>query len=366
MLKSVSGDTLKQLGGLIGEGENQTKSAVAAALPALMAALGGVTTTSSGAQKLASAVEQADDGILGNLGGLLGGQGSAVADRGGSLLDSLLPGGIMENLGPVLSRFTGMNSSSITKLLGVLAPIVLAYLKRETKSSGSSPAAVSKLLASQKDNIAAALPSGLGSVLGSIPGIGDFASLAHGARDTAAAAVNKAAVAGSRAKSAASEGVGALRWVVPAIALVALAWVAWTYWISPRVSEPIAGNTEVRPVQVTASKITGEIAQQVSKVTDGVDDVFADATRAFKGVTDVESAEKAAPKIDEMTRRLEQLQKLAGTIPDAQRKTIAENVAKSRSLLMTVIEAAMKIPGVSDVLGPHVDRLKDVLDAFVA
>src|SRR5262245_47181964 len=42
MVKSVGGDALKQLGGLIGEGENQTKSAVSAALPTLLAALAGL------------------------------------------------------------------------------------------------------------------------------------------------------------------------------------------------------------------------------------------------------------------------------------------------------------------------------------
>lgn len=363
LLKSLGGETTKQLGGLLGEGEAQTKSAVNAAVPAVLAALAGLSSTSAGAQKLAAAAEGTDDGLLGNLGSLLGGQGPDLADRGTSLLGSLLSGGVMDQLGSILSKFTGMNSSSVAKLLGMLVPLVLAYLKRETKASGGGPAAISKLLAGQSGEIARALPAGLGSQLGNIPGLSDFASMAQGARNTAAATADKVVRAGAGTKSAAVEGAGIMRWAVPAIAIVALGWILWTY-LGPRDSEPVAATSPPRTVQAGASKVTEELALQVSKVSTGVTEVFADATQAFRGVTDAESAEKAAPRIDELTDRLGELDRLTEGIPTAQRKAIGETVQKSRGALMTVIETILKLPGVSEVLAPHVDKLKAALETL--
>src|SRR5262245_48721568 len=57
---------INQLGSLIGAGEGSTKSAIGAALPALLAALSNVASTGGGAQKLASAVGRLDAGSLSN------------------------------------------------------------------------------------------------------------------------------------------------------------------------------------------------------------------------------------------------------------------------------------------------------------
>lgn len=365
IVKSVGGEALKQLGGFLGEGEAQTKSAVSAALPTLLASLAGLSSTTSGAQKLASAVEEADAGILGNLGNLLGG-GAALADTGNSLLGSLLSSSMLGNLAGVLSKFTGMNTASITKLLGVLAPLILANLKRETKSTGATPSALSDLFARCAPDIAKAMPSGLASMLGGIPGLPDLASLGQKARETVAGTVNKAALAGTQARAAASEGAGMLRWAIPALLVLALGWVAWNFLLAPKPDQPIAGNAPARPTQVTAARVSNEVARQMDEVQTGMTDVVADATKTFRGITDAATAQDAIPRLNELTDRLRALDKVTDGIPDMQRKSIAEMVAKSQGTLQSIIEAILKIPGVSEVLAPHVEKFQGALEALGA
>ena len=171
LLKLLSGGVGRQLAGMLNLGEDKAESGIKAALPALLAAITGVASTREGSERLASAVEGADDGILGNLGNALGSQGSGFVDKGSSMLGSLFPEGTLGGLSSVLGKFTGLHSGSATGLLGALAPIVLGLLKRETKSTGFDPSSLTRLLDGQKENIARALPGGLGSMLSGVPGL---------------------------------------------------------------------------------------------------------------------------------------------------------------------------------------------------
>jgi hypothetical protein len=366
IFKMLSGDAGKKLAASIGEGEGRTETAIKSAVPALLAALAGIASSPDGSQKLASAVEEADDSILGNLGGLLGGKGSGLADKGTSILGSLFSGGIPGKIGSVLGQFTGMDPGSMTTLLGALAPVILGLLKRETKSTGFDPAALSKLLQSQKGNIAAAMPSGLGGQLAGIPGLGNISSLLQGARDTVTTAATRAATAGSQAKAAAVEGAGALKWIVPLLAVLCLGLLAWKYWPAPQTTETAVKQTAQQATTVTALRVTDDTLQQASKATAGVTEFFSDATNTFRGVTDTASAEKAAQKMPNLIKRLGELKALIEAIPEPQRKTIEATIATSRGTLLTLIDKVMKIPGVSDALSPYVDKLRDALDDLTA
>jgi hypothetical protein len=364
LLRLLGGGVSKQLAGMTGIAEDKIEAAIKAALPALLAALTGAASTKEGAQKLAAEVEGADDGILGNLGSALGGQAAALGEQGSTALGSLFSEGTLGNLGSVLGKFTGLGSGSTGKLLGMLAPVVLGFLKRETKSTGFDPASLTKVLEGQKSNIARALPSGLGGMLSGIPGLGNLASMAQGARDTVESAANRAA---ATAKSATPAGAGAAKWVVPLLIAVGLGLLVWNFW--PKPEEPKAGAnraslTDLGSASVTAAKVTEEVARQVTTATTSANDIFADATEALSNVTDAESARKAAPKLPELTARLGQLKVLADAIPDAQRKPILETITKLRGTLLTQIDKVMEIPGVSSILGPHIENLKAALEAF--
>lgn len=371
LLKMFSGGGGGQLAGLLGLGEEQTQTAVKAALPALLAALAGASASTEGGQRLASAVKGADEGVLGNLDSVLRAQGTAVADQGNSMLSNLLPGELLRNLTNVLGKFTGMSPGTVTTLLTTLAPVVLGFLKRETKFSGFAPSALTNLLASQKDNIAKALPGGLGNLLGEIPGLGQFAAVAQGARETVGNMTNRAVTAGNQGRAAATEAVGAGRWMVPLLLALVLGGLAWAYWPTPVRDAPIAkreapeGMSIVeRSNTVTAAKVTHELADLISTATSETKDIFADATSALNSVDDAATAEQAAERLPPLTERLEKLKVTLADLPDGARNTILNLVAELRVPFLKVIDKAMAIPGVSAVLSPHVDKLRQALDAL--
>src|SRR5262245_11581384 len=77
---------LDQLSSLIGAGEGATKSAIGAAVPAVLSALTKMTSSGDGAQKVASALRNFDSGSLGNMAHMLSGQSGSVLEQGSGLL----------------------------------------------------------------------------------------------------------------------------------------------------------------------------------------------------------------------------------------------------------------------------------------
>ena len=206
-----SGDTLGKIASALGIGQEQAGKAVGAAVPTLLAALAGVASKPGGGADLANVLAKQDSGMLDNLSSLFSGGGAAPAQQGSNVLGSLLGGlggNAMGQIGSVLSRFTGVNEGAINKSLGLLVPVVLGAIKKQSK--GQDAAGIAKTLAEQKGNIASALPPGLGSLLSSaVPGlsslVGDTSSAAPSAVRTPATEVRtpvrEPEAAGSRSRN---------------------------------------------------------------------------------------------------------------------------------------------------------------------
>ncbi|MGQ0637182.1 MAG: DUF937 domain-containing protein [Planctomycetaceae bacterium] len=363
LLKSVGGDVGQSLAGLLGEGEGKTEMAVKAAVPALLAALTGASATREGAERLASAVEGADEGLLGSLGAMLGSQGAGLAQKGESMLGSLFAGGMLGNLSGAIAKFTGMSPQTITRLLATLTPIVLGFLKRETKSSGFDPGALTRLLASQKDNIASALPAGLRPLLGGIPGLDQFARLAETARDTLGDATNRAALVGREARSAV-EGAAAMRWVAPLVLLLGALALAW-YFLAPRENpaDVAARQQPIGDTTVTAKRVSDDVAR-AGGVGLEAEKAMGDLRTALMGVTDAASAEKAAPRLDELIDQIITLQQRFQGLAGTEQRGVVDVVSKLREGLLAQIEQVLKIPGVNAVLAEPMARLRRALEAF--
>ncbi|MBX3437207.1 MAG: DUF937 domain-containing protein, partial [Planctomycetaceae bacterium] len=82
----VSSEVTNKLSSLIGISEAQAKSAVGAAIPALLSALSGVTSSSAGAEKLASTINRLDAGALGKFADMLGGEPGQALQQGDNIL----------------------------------------------------------------------------------------------------------------------------------------------------------------------------------------------------------------------------------------------------------------------------------------
>ena len=125
------------IGSRIGADPAQTRTAIHAAVPALLAALGQNAQQGSG---LKQAIERDHDGsIIDQLSEYLGGsaQLSPRTTNGAGILEHTL-GDRQGEMAQALSAKSGLDLGSIAKLLPLLAPIVMGMLGKKGRSGGSS------------------------------------------------------------------------------------------------------------------------------------------------------------------------------------------------------------------------------------
>lgn len=154
MTQSVLNDLMQQLqGGGIGEisktlgiGEDQIGQVVSGALPALMGAFSRNTGSASGAGALFSALAgQHSGGILDDVvGALAGGQ---KADTG--ILRHAF-GGKQGNVEKALSSSTGVDMASVTKILAMVAPLVMGALGKAQRSGGLDAAGTAAMIQNER------------------------------------------------------------------------------------------------------------------------------------------------------------------------------------------------------------------------
>lgn len=190
LLAQLRASSLGPLSQQLGVSEEQTDSAMTAALPLLLGALGGNAQSPSGAQALFGALQRdhqhtdkntlqggdaggldiasvlgalvgggsaggAAGGLGGLLGGLLGGSQPPSGEQlnGGGILGHIL-GNKASQVEGALGQATGLSSANITKLLTMLAPIVMAYLGRQVSSGKlSSPDQLGQVLGQEKAQV---------------------------------------------------------------------------------------------------------------------------------------------------------------------------------------------------------------------
>src|SRR5262249_37773546 len=114
----LSDEVMSKLSSLIGAKEDATRTAVGAAVPALLSGLSNLASRAGGAQQLISALGKLQGGSLANMASMLTSNPSAVLDQGGSLLNSLLGGNALSGIINTLAQFAGLGSGSVQKLLG--------------------------------------------------------------------------------------------------------------------------------------------------------------------------------------------------------------------------------------------------------
>ncbi len=206
-----TGNTTNAISSVLGLSQDQTKRATIAAVPTLLAGLTHLSSTPQGAEQLSGAVSQQDTGLLDNLSDHISGQGAGLADQGSRVLGSLLGGGTISKLSGVLSRFTGVGEGATGKLMGLLTPAILGVLGRQQRSQGLDASGLANLLAGQKDNIRAALPAGLGTMLSSVlPGAAQLFETGRPAARVPEEAGRRTAGADAPPRRS-----SAIRWAVP-------------------------------------------------------------------------------------------------------------------------------------------------------
>lgn len=167
--KHINPSSINSLSQNIGADSEQTKSAIAAALPLLAGALSSKATGTTGLSFLTSLLDKNNDGsVLDDVVGMITGRaadaGSAqatVTAQGVTAVNSML-GEHVETVKQQISQTSGLDIGAVSKLLPLLAPMVLGALTKAQASQNLSGARLSEFLEKERTDIAAKAPESQG------------------------------------------------------------------------------------------------------------------------------------------------------------------------------------------------------------
>lgn len=199
LLSQLQGAPLQQIASQLGTNPSQAQSAVAAALPMLLGALGRNAAQPQGAADLFGALQRDHVGraaggggglgdllgsVLGGMGGSGGGGAGGAAD-GASILGHIF-GGNQQRAEAGLGQATGLGANA-GQLLQILAPIVMAFLAQRTQAGGMDAGSLGAVLGREHAQVRQQGGVG-GDLLGSLldqdgdgqVGLGDLIKLGGG------------------------------------------------------------------------------------------------------------------------------------------------------------------------------------------
>ena len=367
VIKGQLGDeVLGKLSSLIGEGEDKTRAAVDAAIPALLSSLAGLASTSGGADKLINALKQVDQGSQGGgLGDVLANRGQAGAwlEKGGSLLSILLGSAALPTIISVLGKFAGLAGPAVKSLLGYLAPLILAQIAKQVSARGLTSAVALRLLRRAEVEHRRCRPGGF--LAGRHPGLRDVDRSPSG-----------------RLRPRRPEGSGLPSWLLPLVGLGLLAGLAYWFVAAPAeqpAPAPVAGTpppanrgplpeskgesaafkkappiiTETAPVAKEAMAALPD----ATKLGTDLGSVFTSATQYLTGVKDAATAETAVPKLKDLVTQLEGYKGLWDKLPDVGKASVAKVVTDHIGPLKELVNKVLAIAGVGDKLKPILETL---------
>jgi Bacterial protein of unknown function (DUF937) len=351
----LTSEITNKLGSLIGGSDAQTKSAVAAAVPALLAALSGTAAKGgSGANTLLSVLSRFESGSLQSAAGTLTNDPGKALEQGTNLLDPLLGEGTLSGLAGAVSRFAKLDSNTARMVISSLAPLVMGAIARQFRGQPITGPALTSLFSEQKANIANALPTGL-----SLAGIPGLPQVGDTVRDVAGAA--------RQTVQTAQRGTSPfLKALIPLALLALVAFLGWQYYL--RSEEGRA------PKPVAQSEIQHEVRKPVSTIADSVPDaaqfsknltsVYSSATEALAKVKDTESAKAALPQLEELQTKVDGLKATWDKVPAPARSSIAAIMDTNLGKLKKLIEPLLANPTIKEVLQPILDQIVAKLEAF--
>jgi len=340
-------DLVAKMGSAVGMSDRViAQNAVGAAVPAILSGLANLASKPEGARQVADAVAK-QARTLETLANTFGGSGQ-LADTGKSLLSSLFGAGSFSGLANTIARFVGAGEGAMRSLLGMLAPVILGVLGRQ---AGTGASALSQLLASQKDNFAAAMPPGFAELL-------ETSGFLR--RTTAAAAAPRRASEPRRAvredpdimihavsqpRRAAS--LNWLYWVLPLLVAAGLGW----YLLSGDRTQQLAPASA--PQTASNADLSAQIGSAISTLSS-----------TLQGVKDPANATAALPQLQQSATELDRLSGLVNRLPVETRDKLADNIKVPAARLKATLDNVNAMP-VGPEVKPVIGALRTKLDVLL-
>ena len=250
-------ETVSRLAGASGLNAESGSSALTSLVPVLLAGFANTAQTPTGAGALMREMTAGtvDSGLLDRLAGSDFNL-ETLAEQGAPIVNMLF-GGAAAPVTDAVARFHGAQPAGISRLLTLLAPILLSLVSKQVAASGQTgPAAITRLFANERAGILEAVPAGLRSVLAGIPGLGFLVPTSA----TAAPALTE-----RREEEAKGGGIGGiLPWLLLLAGLATLVW-----WLTRDKKVETTTTTEVTQTvrSFEEATITATIPEGITMLT---------------------------------------------------------------------------------------------------
>jgi len=362
IMQSLSSEAIGKIASSLGVDETAAQRGINAGIPGILAGLANAASSSGGAQRIGSALSQVEDmpsdDIVKNL---LESNHRNLADTGWSTISALLGGSSLETLSTVIAQFAGFGQGSAKRLLGLLAPLVLGFLRREQVSGGLDSRGLANLLSSQRDNIERAMPAGVARRL-------QDAGMRPVSQPVAAGSFRPTAASVPQASSSRSWAY----WLLPVLVVAAA-----VLWLMPvpqqtRTAEDINRNTTTVAKDTAAIPPAIPREQQPAPVTTAIapasaaleNDLVSNIARlrnALQTIKDPGSAQAAVGELKEISAQFGRLKAMAQLLSPEARKALAAAVAARVPDLNGLIDRIGSDANLSGEAKPAMDSLKSEL-----
>ncbi len=122
--------------------------------------------------------------------------------------------------------------------------------------------------------------------------------------------------------------------------------------------------TEVSAEALQAAKDAMPAGVDLTKITDGLEDMFGSTTEALSGITDVDSAKAALPDIQAATSSLGGMSDVIARLPAAAKGPISAVLNNGITALQPLIDKVSAIPGVGELIQPVVGPVLETLQGL--
>ena len=365
-MQFLTPDTIAKIASALGLDRSLAQKAIGGAVPALLSMLGDVASTPNGARQLSNVVTQQQFGSLESLKGLMSGANpQALTESGTSMLSGLLGNGAMGTLAQSVGKFAGVGEGSGKSILGLVGPVIFGVLGQQQRQGGLDANGLASLLGSQKDQIAASIPSGLSDLLTSAGLFGRAEGKLRSGISDASATASRIAGTSERAVSGAAQAAYATTktatahrpyWLLALAVAGALAWYAFgrpsgdiVAAVPPAATQPPAVTVGVAPADLTVGGVN--LANQVSSSMGALKSVL-------PGITDAATAQAALPKLREATAQLNEIANMATNLNPERKSALAKLITAAAPAINQMCDKVLATPGVGDVAKPTIDELR--------
>jgi outer membrane protein OmpA-like peptidoglycan-associated protein len=250
----------------LGESPASTRSAVTAAIPAILAGLAQKSATAGGAAQLFNMITspQVDTGLAANPAGWLGGgpKTASLLSQGSSLLQGLF-GDRTGALADAVGSVSGMKTAAVSTLLSLAAPSILAWLKRYLTQGRLDSGGLASLLGGQGEYLRTRVDDRVSGALGFATPAALLSSFSSGVTGAASRVVEGVENVGTYAASAvdrvAAEPArrGWLWGLLAAAGVLLLA--LFSYWMTP-------AERAVSTATTTATNAGASVARAIRSI----------------------------------------------------------------------------------------------------